>query len=170
MLPKFLGKNELPYQKALYNYLKNKSNIVDNNTLKKKYMELYKKLYLRYTDDESNKTFSTPPEVSGELNIDIQIEIMNKKILDLKREIIKNYYLLRKTVYRPEDTKLWFYDNTFINDSNKNQLPALQEVKKLLETLKIVDNQGCFINENDFVKPYNYKLESKNKIILNEYN
>lgn len=178
-LPKFLGNNSLPYDSALENYLLKKQETPDNKLLNNEYIKLFRRLYT-----ENTNTWKTPEPISGELDIDIQILELEKRLRIINREVIHNYIRIQscklppKLINRGQEVLEIISDEVIeqerlfrehIDDESKL---SLIEVRLLLKKLNIVNRYGSYDNEKNNIENFKTPLKygySNNEIILSEY-
>ena len=185
-LPKFLGNNSLPYDSALENYLLKKKETPNNKLLNNEYIKLFRRLYT-----ENNNTWKTPEPISGELDIDIQILELEKRLRIINREVIHNYIRIQSCklpanlkkhgqevleIISDEVIKL---EHLFRERIQRERLfrerideLSLIEVKLLLGKLKIIKSDKSYNNVENNIENFKTPLKygySNNKIILSEY-
>ena len=160
-LPKFLKKNELPYGDAVKNKLikedtfKKKFPIQHQNKLNEYYVDFFRQLYT-----ESTNTWKTPEPISGNLDIDIQIKGLEKRLILINKSILYNFKLLKK--------KNKNITTDILNENNNN---TIIKVKNFLKKIGIItDDNGTlnFISNINFNTPFKYMFDG-NEIKIKQY-
>lgn len=161
LLPKFLKNNSLEYNTALKNHLKiikqNEGTIENINPY---YENLFRKLYVNSRD-----TWKSPPDISGDLDMDIQISELEKRLKIINRKTIYNYKLLAsmKDGLKNRDNSLGFLSRDGMAD-NDTIIIALDILKKI----QILNEDNTYkSDDSEYKKPLTYFIKN-GEILLTE--
>ena len=161
-LPKFLKNNTLEYNTAL----KNRLNIIkQKNTpdkIARHYENLFRKLYINSQD-----IWDSPPDISGDLDMDIQIKELEKRLKIIKIKTINNYKLLAsmKSEFKNYKDIIGFLKK--MNDDKKTESP-ISEAINILKQIEILDDEEKYIPDStDYRKPLTYSIENGEIILSN---
>lgn len=162
-LPKFLKKNELPYGDAVKNKLIRENTIKQkfpsDDSLQKNELNIYYVNFFRQLYTESTNTWKSPDPISGNLDIDIQIKELEKRLTLIKKSVINNFKQLSKT-----------HKSNNI-DILKNSNDTINNVKDFLDKIGIIKNDDGKLNyilNINFNTPFKYMFDD-NEIKIEQY-
>lgn len=150
-LPKFLGMNTLSYDKSLENFLRNGDKYNDKS---------YHKLITK------KGVWNSPPDISGELDIDKQIKATESLLIKICGRISRNFKHL--ITLDSKINKLNELQVLKIFQDDYRNIGIMPNILKLFQTIGIVDYDNKLVNlsgDNKMNQPYVFSF--KNGYIIN---